>query len=196
MKRDIIETPGITSSFLSVEKDIERILTKLFFDHQVYCKQLLRLLIIPMEDCLSNLDNQEYKDAVAAASLSSLINDGYIKLAPKIPMPEHEKVKSYVIISFDNFTMNAENPEFRDCTIHFDIICHTDYWKMNNYQIRPLKIAGYIDGILNNTKLTGIGTLNFMGCNELVLDEVLSGYTLSYRAVHGSDDRIEDRDDA
>ena len=29
-----------------------------------------------------------------------------------------------------------------------------------------------------------------MGCNELVLDEVLSGYTLSYRAVHGSDDRI------
>jgi len=61
---------------------------------------------------------------------------------------------------------------------------------MDNYQIRPLKIAGYIDGILNNAKLTGIGILNFMGCNELVLDEVLSGYTLSYRAVHGSDDRI------
>lgn len=63
---------------------------------------------------------------------------------------------------------------------------------MDNYQIRPLKIAGYIDGILNNTKLTGIGTFNFIGCNELVLDEVLSGYTLSYRAVHGSDDRLPD----
>ena len=192
MKRDVIEIPEITSSFLSVEKDIERILTKLFFEHQVYCRQLLRLLVIPMEDCLSNLDSQEYKDVVATTTLSSLINDGYIKLAPKIAMPEHEKVKSYIIISFDNFTANAKNPQFRDCTIHFDIICHTDYWKMNNYQIRPLKIAGYIDGILNNTKLTGIGTLNFMGCNELVLDEVLSGYTLSYRAIHGSDDRIED----
>lgn len=192
MKRDIIEFPGITSSFLSVEKDIERILTKLFFDHQGYCKQLLRLLIIPMEDCLSNTENQEYKDAVNTASLSSLINDGYVKLAPKIPMSEHEKVKSYIIISFDNFTPNAKNPQFRDCTVHFDIICHTDYWKMNNYQIRPLKIAGYIDGILNNTKMTGIGTLQFMGCNELVLDEVLSGYTLSYRAIHGTDDRIED----
>jgi len=61
---------------------------------------------------------------------------------------------------------------------------------MDDYQIRPLKIAGYIDGILNKAKLTGIGELNFMGCNELVLDEVLSGYTLSYRAIHGSDDKI------
>ena len=61
---------------------------------------------------------------------------------------------------------------------------------MDDYQIRPLKIAGYIDRILNKSKLTGIGELNFMGCNELVLDEVLSGYTLSYRAIHGSDDKI------
>ena len=65
---------------------------------------------------------------------------------------------------------------------------------MDNFQIRPLKIAGYIDGILNKTKLSGIGELEFMGCNELVLDEVLSGYTLSYRAVHGSDDRIPDEE--
>jgi hypothetical protein len=61
---------------------------------------------------------------------------------------------------------------------------------MDNYQIRPLKIAGYIDGILNETNLTGIGTLNFIGSKETVLDEVLSGYTLSYRAIHGNDDRI------
>lgn len=65
---------------------------------------------------------------------------------------------------------------------------------MDDFQIRPLKIAGYIDGILNNAKLTGIGELNFIGCNELVLDEVLSGYTLSYRAIHGSDDRIPDEE--
>lgn len=66
---------------------------------------------------------------------------------------------------------------------------------MDDYQIRPLKIAGYIDGILNEAKLTGIGTLNFIGCNELVLDEVLSGYTLSYRAIHGNDDRIPDEEE-
>ena len=56
--------------------------------------------------------------------------------------------------------------------------------------IRPLKIAGYIDGILNKAKLSGIGELNFLGCNQLILDEELSGYSLSYRAIHGSDDRL------
>ena len=194
MKRDIIELPDLNSSFLSVEKDIERILTKLFFDNQPQNKQLLRLLVINTKDCLSDQTNPEYIEKIKKTTLATLINEGYIKLAPKIPMPEHEKVKAYIIISFDNFTPNANNPEFRDCSIHFDIICHTDYWVMNNYQIRPLKIAGYIDGILNNAKLTGIGTLNFMGCNELVLDEVLSGYTLSYRAVHGTDDQIPDEE--
>ncbi len=190
MQRNAIELPDLNSSFLSIEKDIELILTKLFFDNKIQNKQLLRLLVIPNRDCLTDLTNPAYREKIAETSLASLIRDGYIKLAPKIAMPEKEIVKSYIIISFDNFTPNATNPQFRDCTIHFDIICHTDYWTMDNYQIRPLKIAGYIDGILNNEKLTGIGILNFMGCNELVLDEVLSGYTLSYRAVHGSDDRI------
>ncbi len=194
MRRDVIEIPSLSSSFLSVEKDIERILTKLFFENQPQNRQLLRLLVIPTRDCLSNQTKQEYIDKVRSTTLATLIEEGYIKLAPKIAMPEHEKVKSYIIISFDNFTPNARNPQFRDCTVHFDIVCHTDYWTMDDFQIRPLKIAGYIDGILNNAKLTGIGELNFMGCNELVLDEVLSGYTLSYRAVHGSDDRIPDEE--
>ncbi len=194
MRRDVIEIPSLSSSFLSVEKDIERILTKLFFENQPQNRQLLRLLVIPTRDCLSNQTKQEYIDKVRSTTLATLIEEGYIKLAPKIAMPEHEKIKSYIIISFDNFTPNARNPQFRDCTVHFDIVCHTDYWTMDDFQIRPLKIAGYIDGILNNSKLTGIGELNFMGCNELVLDEVLSGYTLSYRAVHGSDDRIPDEE--
>jgi hypothetical protein len=58
--------------------------------------------------------------------------------------------------------------------------------------LRPLKICGYIDGILNNAKLSGIGELSFKGCSKIVLDEKLSGYSLMYEAVHGSDDYIED----
>ena len=192
MQRNLIEMQSnIYSSFLSVEKDIELILKKIFFDNQPYNKQLLRLLVINTKDCLSNQTNQDYINKINNMNLSDLINEEYIKLSPKIKMPEHEKVKSYIIISFDNFTENANNPEFRDCTISFDIICHTDYWGMDNYQIRPIKIIGYIDGILNRTKLTGIGTLNYIGCNELILDENLSGYTLSYRAIHSSEDKTE-----
>ena len=192
MQRNLIEIQSnIYSSFLSVEKDIELILKKIFFDNQPYNKQLLRLLVINTKDCLSNQTNQDYINKINNMNLSDLINEEYIKLSPKIKMPEHEKVKSYIIISFDNFIENANNPEFRDCTISFDIICHTDYWVMDNYQIRPIKIIGYIDGILNKARLTGIGTLNYIGCNELILDENLSGYTLSYRAIHSSEDKTE-----
>ena len=53
------------------------------------------------------------------------------------------------------------------------------------------KICGYIDGLLNNTRLSGIGTFQFMGCSELILSQDLAGYTLMYSAVHGSDDLIE-----
>lgn len=128
MQRNLIEMQSnIYSSFLSVEKDIELILRKLFFDNQPYNKQLLRLLVINTKDCLSNQTNQDYINKINNMNLSDLINEEYIKLSPKIKMPEHEKVKSYIIISFDNFTENANNPEFRDCTISFDIICHTDY---------------------------------------------------------------------
>jgi hypothetical protein len=106
-------------------------------------------------------------------------------------MPEHEEVKSYIILTFDNFAATS-NPQYRDCNIIIDILCHTDYWDLGGFKQRPLKIAGYIDGILNNSKLSGIGKLEFVGCNMIVLDQVLSGYSLIYRAVHGSDDRIED----
>ena len=77
-------------------------------------------------------------------------------------------------------------------TIDFDIICHTDYWDCGDSKIRPLQIAGYIDGLLNNEKLVGIGTLHFLGCKELLYNEHLSGYTLSFAAVHGREDYIPD----
>ena len=180
----------LESSFLSCEKDTETILRRLFIESQPHNSILKRLLVVNTKDCLTNLNEPVYKKKLAEMNLPKLMQEGYIKLAPKIRVPEHEEVKAYLIISFDNF-VPTENPKFRDCTVHFDIICHTDYWQMDNYQIRPLKIAGFIDGILNNAKLSGIGTLQFISCNELVLDEVFSGYCLTYLATHGSDDLIE-----
>ena len=95
------------------------------------------------------------------------------------------------MFTFDNFVPNGTNPEYRDCALHIDVISHTDYWDIGNYRIRPLKIAGYIDGILNKARLSGIGTFNFIGCNQLILNEELSGYTLIYSAIHGNDDKLE-----
>ena len=187
-------TKPIESSFFSCEKDTELILEKLFIQNRQKGNELKRLLVINTPDCLDTT-NAKYQQIVENKSVKDLKNEQYIKITPKIAFKEHEEVKSYILISFDNFIPNATNPQFRDCTVSFDIICHTDYWDLGGFQLRPLKIAGYIDGLLNNCKLTGIGTFQFLSCNELILDENLSGYSLIYSAIHGSDDRIDNNDD-
>ena len=190
MKRDLRRTTPLTSSFLSCEKDTETILKKFFVESRPYSDELKRLLVINTKDCLDDTTNPTYIEKIQSMSVAKLREEGYIKLEPKIKFPEHEEIKAYMIVSFDNFTPNKNNPQFRDCTVSFDIICHTDFWDIGNYRLRPVKIVGYIDGILNESRLSGIGTLNFLGCNQLILDENLSGYSLSYRAIHGSDDQI------
>jgi hypothetical protein len=165
MRRDTALSKPIQSSFLSCEKDTETILKKLFITSRPYSDELKRLLVINTKDCLDNTTSEIYKAKLNEMSLAKLISDGYVRLAPKIIFTEHEEVKAYILISMDNFVPNAENPQYRDCMVNFDIICHTDCWDIGDYRLRPLKIVGYIDGILNNCKLSGIGTFNFMGCS-------------------------------
>ena len=191
MRKDIsLPSSQFSSSFLSCEKDIEEILRKLFVSSKPYSDYLKKLLVINTKDCLDNETSTTIQQKIADMNLAKLRQEGYIKLEPKIRFGENEEVKSYIIISCDNFTPNAINPHYRDCTVTFDILCHTDYWDIGNYRVRPLKIAGYIDGILNNTKLTGIGKLKFISCNEIILKDSLCGYCLMYAAVHGNDDNI------
>ena len=181
------------SSFLSCEKDAESIIKKLFVESRPYSDLLKRLLIINTSDCLYDMTNPEYIKMINSASVQKLIEKGYVRFGPKIALGENEEVRSYIRISFDHFTPSG-NEHFRDCIVEIDILCHPEYWDIGNYRQRPLKIAGYIDGILNESRLSGLGTLHFAGCNELLLDENLAGYCLMYAAVHGSDDYIEDED--
>lgn len=183
------------SSFLSCEKDMESIIKKLFVESRPYSDELKRLLIINTPDCLRDKTNPAYINKINSFSVADLRNKGYICLEPKIAMEENEDVKSYIIITFDNFTPNNGNDYYRDCTIMIDIVCHAECWDLGNYQIRPLKIAGYIDGILNHTKLSGIGTLQFMSAKEFVSNETLAGYCLVYRAIHGVEDILEEEVD-
>ena len=188
MRKDLALKPTeFTSSFLSCEKDLETILRKIFVESQPYSDDLKKLLIVNTKDCLDN-DTSIYRQAIGDMSIAKMRELGYLRFQPKIAMKEHDQIKSYLVISFDNFRPNATNPEFRDCNVYIDVLCHTDYWDLGSFRLRPLKICGYIDGILNKARLSGIGQFLFTGCNELVLDETLSGYTLSYLAIHGTDD--------
>lgn len=194
MKRDLIMTQPLTSSFLSCEKDTETILRKLFVESRPYSNQLKRLLVVPNKDCLINTTNIDYQKA-DNMSVKDLVEQGYIVLSPRVEQEEHEKVQARMVLSFDNFIPNQENPEFRDCTINFDILCNTSAWDLTDFQQRPFKILGFIDGILNNSKLSGIGKLNFVGCAGPVVNADIGMFSLIYRAVHGSDDQLPNNDE-
>lgn len=189
MKKDTALAKPLSSSFLSCEKDAETIIKKLFVTSRPYSDELKRLLVINTKDCLDQ-NNEKYKIIIDNTSVKDLMENQYITLVPKLRLEEHEEIKSYIIIAFDNFVA-TNNPEYRDCTVHFNVLCNTDYWELGDYKLRPIKIIGIIDGILNECKLSGIGTLQFMGCEEVVYSEEYAGYTLTYLATHGNDDRLE-----
>ena len=178
----------LQSSFLSVEKDLETIWRKLFIEDRKNGDYLKRLLVLNVPDCLDETQEQ-YTEAIKSFSIKKLDELGYIRSVPKLAFGEHEEVKSYLLVEFQNF-LPTDNPEFRDCIVRVSCISHLDQWKMDNYCLRPYKIAGYVDGLLNGARLSGIGKLEFYGATTITYNEYLGGLVLNYRAVHGSDDII------
>ena len=162
------------SAFLSVEKDLE-----LITDLMLKNSRFKKLLYYTTRDALDrpNLTEDE--------SLGLFGKN--IKIVPKLYIDN--SVLAYVIISFDNFTPNAENPEFRDNIISFDIICHFDQWQLQDFQLRPYRLAAEIDSMFDGQHLTGIGTLNFLGMNQIILNDEFAGLSLMYSAIHGEEDK-------
>ena len=171
MKKETYTYPH--SSFLSIEKDMNIIINKMFENDR-----LKKLLYYNTKDCLN-------KPKLTEEQTLSLINK-QIKMVPKLYVDK--SVLNYITISFDNFTQSA-NPEFRDNIIEFDIICHFDQWQMNDFKLRPYRIAAEIDMLFNNQKMTGIGELQFLGANQVILTDEFAGLCLMYQAIHGEEDK-------
>ena len=170
------------SSFLSCSNDQETIWRKLLVESKPYSDKLKKLLIINAPDCLDDTQAQ-YQQKIREYTVKDMKDGQYIKAVPKLSFGEHEEVKSYILLEFDDF-VPTDNPMYRDCVISFSIVCHLDYWEMDDYKLRPWEIAGYIDGILDNEHLSGIGTLQFIGASQLVLSEYLGGVVVRYLATH------------
>ena len=99
------------SSFMSVEKDLTIITGKIMEN-----KRLQKLLYYTSKDALK-------QPALNDKQKAELFGKN-IKIVPKLYVDG--SVLAYIIISFDNFTTNVENPQFRDNVVTFDIICHFD----------------------------------------------------------------------
>ena len=162
------------SSFLSTEKDMNIIVDMIMKNDR-----LKKMLYYTTKDCMSKpkLTEDETLDLFGKQ----------IKIVPKLTVDG--SVLNYIIISFDNFLSNRTNPEFRDNIVEFDIICHFDQWHMKDFELRPYKIAAEIDSMFNDKRLTGIGKLEFLGANQIILTDEFAGICLMYQAIHGEEDK-------
>lgn len=150
----------------------------IIINHIMKNTRLKRLLYYTSRDALDrpNLTEDE--------SLSLIGKN--IKMVPKLYIDN--SVLNYIIISFDNF-MPTSNPEFRDSIIIFDVICHFDQWQLQDFELRPYRIAGELDAMFNNAKLTGIGELKFLAATQRVWSNEFAGLTLMYTATRGEEDK-------
>lgn len=172
MKIDGVKIPK--SSFLSIEKDAGIIVDRICAN-----ERLKRLLYYTTPDAMEkpNLtDDQMYE-----------LFKKNIKLVPKVYVDG--SVLNYLIISFDKFVTNETNPEFRNNLIEFDIVCNFEQWHLKDYQLRPFRIAAELDSMLSDTRLTGIGKLEYVDAELFVLNDYYGGVCLTYQAIHGEEDK-------
>ena len=162
------------SSFLSLEKDLAIIVDKILAD-----TRLKKLLYYPSKDALT-------KPALTEDQSIALFGK-QIKIVPKLYVDS--EVFAYLIISFDNFLTNVTNPQFRDNVLEVDVICHFDQWQLKDFQLRPYRIAAELDSMFNGKHLTGIGELEFLGANQIILTDEYAGLCLLYQAIHGEEDK-------
>ncbi len=171
MKIDGFKQPK--SNFLSVEKDASIILNSMLKN-----ERLKRLLHYTTNDALT-------KPNISQKETLELIGKN-IKMVPRLTLDK--SVLNYIIINFDNFGLST-NPQFRTNIIEFDIICHFDQWQLKDFALRPYKIAAEIDTMFCNKKLTGIGTLEFLGSKIIGINNEYCGFCIFYEAVHGEEDK-------
>ena len=162
------------SSFLSTQKDMEIISNMIIKNNN-----LKKLLYYTSRDCLN-------KPNLTEDQTLELFGKN-IKLVPKLYVDG--SVLNYIVISFDNFITNQENPEFRNNLIEFDIVCHFDQWQLKDFQLRPYRIAAELDSMFNGKHLTGIGELEFLGATQIILTDEYAGLCLLYQAIHGEEDK-------
>lgn len=167
MKFDFV-TPR-NSSFSASGEDLKKI-SGLMLDNQ----RLLKLLKFPTPDAL-------IKENLTPKEKAEMLNKN-IRIVPKLPFSDTQE--SVIIITFDSFVTNANNPLFRDNVIMIDVLCPVDTWVMDDYMLRPYKIMHELDGMLNHSKLNGIGEVNFISANSLILSEELAGFTVMYRVIN------------
>ena len=135
-------------------------------------QRLCRLLKYQVRD---PFDKEKYEDVDGVTLLNK-----QIMIIPKIFDDSTEKT-SYVMAIFSNFTTNVLNPDFKLSTVRFDVACPYDEWVLSDNSLRPYMIMQEIDNMFNQAQMAGIGTLQFVRAEAIVLTPQIGGYSMLYQ---------------
>ena len=103
-----------------------------------------------------------------------------IMIVPKIFDDSTEKT-SYIVAIFSSFTTNMVNPDFKLSTVRFDVACPYDEWVLDGKSLRPYLMMQEIDQMFNGAQMAGIGTLQFIRAESIVLTPQIGGYSMLYQ---------------
>ena len=134
-------------------------------------QRLCRLLKYSVRDPF----DEKYEDVDGITLLNK-----QIMIVPKIFDDSTEKT-SYIVAIFSSFSTNIINPDFKLSTVRFDVACPYDEWVLNEKSLRPYLMMQEIDDMFNGAQMAGIGTLQFVRAESIVLTPQIGGYSMLYQ---------------
>ena len=135
-------------------------------------QRLCRLLKYQVRD---PFDEEKYENVDGIYLLNK-----QIMITPKIWDESTEKT-SYIVALFNTFVTNMMNPDYKVDTIGIDVACPYDEWVMDGQSLRPYLIMEEIDKMFNGAQMEGIGTLQFVRAESIVLTPQIGGYSMLYQ---------------
>lgn len=158
------------ANFSTVEKDFEDVTSRILGNENI-----VKMLYFNAPDCLSD-DKYEITQSV----ISDVVKQN-LRIVPFVDFPENKG--SYIIVNFDSFALNEENPEFMNNLILMDVLCPIDTWMMDSYMMRPFRIMHELQKLFHDKPLNGIGKVYLLGANLLNLGEY-SGYQMAFSVIN------------
>ena len=156
------KTAHKTNRFLTPGKNFE-IIAKRIHKNDTLCKLLTRYNDTPLDDKDPTLNER-----------AEVLNN---RVRPIPILEKEDEVGAYILLSTGSIVTMSEGLSFN---ISFDILCNTDIWKLQGYHTRPMLIMNEIDAIFSDTKVSGIGKMNFLGATPLKINEKMLGYTMLF----------------
>ena len=153
--------------FEEIGRALNRIAQKLNKD-QLLCRLLKYMESNPLSGELDDWD-----DTVSLVGTN-------IRIVPKVRL--NEVTEPYVVITIPTIELH-DNIDFSLLTIQIDVLCPIDKWQIDDICPRPFKIMQRIYDCLQASKVTGIGTMQFLTSSQSVIYEGVSDNQMVFQVT-------------